>query len=388
MQAVILAGGKGIRMRPLTSTRCKPLVKIFGRTIMDYNLEALDGLVDEIIIIVGYRRDQIIQHIGNRPNIRFVVQEDLCGTGRAVFLSKPFLKDNFIVMNGDDIYSRQDVKDCINKCPSLLLSAVDNPSLFGVVECQGEKIVGMEEKPDNPKSNLVNTGLACLPVGSLEPALHMSSRGEYELVEYINMFLKDNSMSWSQAQKWFPVSYPWQMLDALERIEIKDQRLGKIEDGCSLQGNIYLASSATIKSGTKIEGPAWIGEGAVVGPNAYLRGPVSIGQDVKIGSGVEIKNSIIGDHTSIAHLTYVGDSVIGEKCNLGAGVIVSNFRLDQRSVRVKIKEKVIDTGRRKLGAIIGDQAQIGVNSSLMPGTNIEAGSIIPPHSVIKGNYGY
>jgi bifunctional UDP-N-acetylglucosamine pyrophosphorylase/glucosamine-1-phosphate N-acetyltransferase len=122
----------------------------------------------------------------------------------------------------------------------------------------------------------------------------------------------------------------------------------------------------------------------VVGPNAYIRPSTYVGNDCKVGSGVEIKNSIIMNCTKVPHLSYVGDSVIGERCNLGAGTKVANLRLDGREVHVVIDGKRTGSGRRKLGVIMGDDVKTGINATIDVGTIIGERSFIGMGAVVRG----
>ena len=149
-------------------------------------------------------------------------------------------------------------------------------------------------------------------------------------------------------------------------------------------GPVVIGKGALVKSGTYIEGPVVIGERAVVGPNSYLRANTVLGPDTKVGAASEVKNSIIMAHSHIPHLNYVGDSIICERCNLGAGTKIANLRLDERNIHVVLKGKYMDTGRRKLGAIIGDDVKTGINATIDVGTIIGEGSFIGPGCVAKG----
>jgi bifunctional UDP-N-acetylglucosamine pyrophosphorylase/glucosamine-1-phosphate N-acetyltransferase len=153
---------------------------------------------------------------------------------------------------------------------------------------------------------------------------------------------------------------------------------GDIEDGVHVQGPVRIAEGARVRSGAYIEGPVCIGSGSDIGPNCYLRPSTCIGADVRVGNACEVKNSIIMDGTRVPHLSYIGDSVIGERCNLGAGTITANIRFDKKNVKVEIKGERIDSGRRKLGVIIGDDAQTGINVNLLPGVKVGASAWIAP----------
>jgi len=180
------------------------------------------------------------------------------------------------------------------------------------------------------------------------------------------------------------VEHSWQLLD-LQEMLMKNQSdndniiEGEVEPGATLKGKgIVIRSGATIRSGSYIIGPVIIGEGAVIGPNCYIRPSTFIDKKVVIGNAVEVKNSIISEGTHVGHLSYVGDSIIGEKCNFGAGTKVANLKFDNKAVSVTSKsdgtKKV--TTRRKLGILMGNKVKTGINASLMPGIKIGEGSVI------------
>jgi len=169
--------------------------------------------------------------------------------------------------------------------------------------------------------------------------------------------------------------------------EITPEVNGTIEENVHIKGEIFLGKGAVIKSGSYLEGKVFIDEGAVIGPNAYVRGSSYIGKGAKVGAASEIKNSIIMNNTNIPHHNYVGDSLIGSDCNLGSGTKVANLRLDDGPVPVTLKGKKVDTGRRKLGVIIGDDVKTGINATMDPGTIIFSGSRIGPGAHASGTIG-
>jgi bifunctional UDP-N-acetylglucosamine pyrophosphorylase/glucosamine-1-phosphate N-acetyltransferase len=137
-------------------------------------------------------------------------------------------------------------------------------------------------------------------------------------------------------------------------------------------------------SGSYIEGPVVIGENCKIGPNCYIRPYTSIANGCHIGNACEVKNSIILGNSNVPHQNYVGDSVIGENCNLGSGTKVANLRLDKENIKVVLNGKKLDTKRRKLGMIMGDNVQTGINSMINVGTMISNNSFIGPGAVVTG----
>ena len=185
---------------------------------------------------------------------------------------------------------------------------------------------------------------------------------------------------------WNDIGTPWDLLDANRDLldGIKARMEGEVEDCVQIKGEVIVGKNTVIKSGTYIEGPVIIGENCTIGPNSYIRPYTVIGNNCHIGNSSEIKASIIMDGSKIPHFNYVGDSVIGENCNLGAGTKVANLRLDERNIRVNLKGRYVDTGRRKLGVIMGDDVHTGINVSIYPGTMIGRGARIGPGAGVNG----
>lgn len=148
--------------------------------------------------------------------------------------------------------------------------------------------------------------------------------------------------------------------------------------------NILIGEGTVIEEGVLIKGTAIIGKNSFIGHGAYLRENCLLGENVRIGHGSEIKNSVILSGSTIAHLNYVGDSFIGNNVNVGGGTIVANFRLDGQSVKVKVKERIIDTGLLKFGAVVGDNCKIGVNAVLNPGTILGRNCLVYPLTSVVG----
>ena len=164
---------------------------------------------------------------------------------------------------------------------------------------------------------------------------------------------------------------------------IKKKIKGIIEKNVTIKGEVVIAKGTLVKSGAYIEGPVVIGENCVIGPNCYIRASTSIGNNSKVGNAVDIKNSIIGENTCIAHLAYIGDSVIGDNVNVAAGVITANLRHDGKNIKTPVKGKIVDAGRRKLGAIVGDNVKLGINTSIYPGRKIWPDKTTLPCEIVK-----
>jgi NDP-sugar pyrophosphorylase family protein len=198
---------------------------------------------------------------------------------------------------------------------------------------------------------------------------------------------KTSSMEFKEEMEFWQINYLWNLLDANEQLikSVKSKNEGSIEDGVTILGEVVIGKGSRIRSGSYLEGPLVIGENCDIGPNCYLRKGVSLGKDVRIGNACELKNTIVFDGTHIAHLSYVGDSIIGENCNFGAGSITGNLRLDDQTVKSEIKTKVQLTGRRKLGVIMGDNVKTAINTFFMPGVIVGNNSAIGTGVIVHRN---
>ena len=184
----------------------------------------------------------------------------------------------------------------------------------------------------------------------------------------------------------FLIRHPWEFISLNEEIVsaiTETDYQGDVSPAAHIDGIVQVAEGSKILPGVVIDGNIVIGKNCKIGPNCYLRGSTTIGDNCHIGQAVEIKNSIIGHHSSIGHLSYVGDSVIGNHVNFGAGTITSNLRHDGLNHRTMVGEKLIDTGRRKFGTIVGDYTHTGILTAIYPGRKLGPNSSTRPNDTVQ-----
>ena len=403
MKAVILAAGEGVRLQPITSTRPKHLITVGGKPILEHCLNAVKTSgIDEALIVIHYMGDVIRQYFGDGKKfglkIEYTEQKTVLGTGNAVSMVEPYVKDDFLMVYGDLLFSAEAVKNVIDlhrkekPAATMAVVPVENPEDYGVVELEDEKYVKrIVEKPKHEEapSNLANAGIYVFSTEIFDKVRETSAsaRGEWEITDAISQLSKEKktvlAVKISQ-DDWIDIGRPWDLLEAnrwaLMRMDHKV--CGYVESGAHLIGPVTVAETARIRSGAYIEGPALIDEESDIGPNCYIRSYTSIGKKVRVGNACEIKNSIIMDNVHIGHLSYVGDSILGENCNLGAGTITANYRLDGGTIKMAVKGKVVDSGRTKLGAVLGDGVKAGINALFMPGVKVGCNSWIGPNVVV------
>lgn len=221
MQAVILAAGRGTRMKNLTDEIPKPMLKIKNKPILEHKLNALPDEVDEIIFVVGYRRGKIEEYFGDNFNgkkITYVLQENLNGTGGAVHLVKDLVRDKFLVMMGDDLYHKEDIENILKYDNAILACETDNPSQFGVFKIdESGHLLEIVEKPIDPPSNLINTGLYALTKNFFNYDLVPISETEFGLPQTIAKMARDFPVKIVKTDKWQPIGNP-EDLKAAEKI--------------------------------------------------------------------------------------------------------------------------------------------------------------------------
>ncbi|MGZ7208422.1 MAG: bifunctional sugar-1-phosphate nucleotidylyltransferase/acetyltransferase [Methanobacterium sp.] len=401
MKGIILTAGEGTRMRPLTLTRPKTMLQVGGKPIIQYNLESLrDAGIKDIVMVVGYKREAIEDYFGNGTsfgvNITYIFQEKRLGTAHAIKSVQNIIDNDFIVLNGDIIVDPRLIVDLIANYESedasslLMLTEVEDPSSFGVVEMEGNQIKNIVEKPslEEAPSNLINAGIYVFDKKIFDAIskTEKSERGEYEITDSLKIQMKENKkvIGLKSEDKWIDIGRPWELLDVNEHFisGMKEKIQGEIEEGVTIHGPVILGKNSVIRSGTYIFGPIFIGEGCDIGPNSYLRKCTYLGNNVNVGNAVEIKNSIIMDGTNVNHLSYVGDSVIGANCNIAAGTNIANLRFDNQNVKMNIKGEKCDCGIRKLGAIFGDNVKTGINSSFNPGIKVGINAAVGSGTII------
>lgn len=395
LKAIILSAGEGSRMRPLTLTKPKTMLPVAGKPIIQYNIESLrDNGITDILLIVRYKEEIVRNYFGDGSdfgvNISYKTQKDFLGTANAISYGEDFIDDSIIVLNGDIILDDEIIHEIIKKYNYLspdtlmLLTEVEDPSAFGVVEIENGNIKNIVEKPkrEEAPSNLVNAGIYIFNKDIFDKIreTEISERGEYEITDSVSLQIEDNKtvIGHKTSKDWIDVGRPWELIEVNEELigKLKTEIKGTVEAGAVIHGEVFLDEGSVIKAGVYIEGNVYIGKNCDIGPNSYIRGNTYFGDNVHVGNAVEIKNSIIMENTNVSHLSYVGDSVIGSNCNIAAGTNIANLRFDNATIKTKIKNQKIDSGRRKLGAIIGDSVKTGINSSFSPGVKVGHNSTI------------
>ncbi|MEM0178847.1 MAG: sugar phosphate nucleotidyltransferase [Fervidicoccaceae archaeon] len=389
MTAILLAAGKGERMWPITSTRPKPLVEILCEPLIKYHLEAIaEANIGKVAVVVHSHEDlirnrvlEITKSIG--LEVSFIKQSLPLGTGHAVLeaLEKGEIEGKILVIYGDIFLPPSRLKEAVRNIAGsssqvLAAAEVSEVSRYGVLEVDKNGMLQrIIEKPSNlpAKNRLVNAGIFKLESEYLLPILkntQISERGEIEVTSALEQLAKKSELIVSKIEgEWMDVGTPWDLLKANEVSLREICTLRRVpEEECIL----FDEEKITIEDPVVLRGPVFIRGNVELGPCSHIREYSIICGENKIGFSVQIKNSIIMRGAKVPHLNYVGDSIIGEGVNLGAGTITANVRHDGKNVKSMLRGSIVDTGRRKFGTVIGDWAKTGINTSILPGVKIGA----------------
>lgn len=399
MKGYILAAGEGVRMRPLTANIPKPLLPVAGKPFLEHNIDALkEAGIKDLILLVGWRAQRIREHFGDGKDfgvkIEYLEQKERLGTAHAIGLVKNRVDAPFLCLYGDVVLTKEAVKGFVErhkkvKGSVIALTSVADPRRYGSIVVEDGVVKDIVEKAEVPPSNVINAGAYILEPEIFDAVAETrkSARGEFELTDSLKVLMKKKHLFTHVIKgDWIDVARPWDLLEAnrILMTELEPKVDGEVSDRATVIGPVRIGEGTRVLPGSYLVGPAIVGKACEIGPNAYIRPSTSIGDHCKIGGAVEIKNSIIMSRTNVPHLSYVGDSVIGERCNFGAGTKIANLRLDEREVQVIIDGKKTGSGRRKLGAIIGDDVKTGINASIDVGTVIGEGTMIGMGAVAKG----
>lgn len=405
MKAVFLCGGIGKRMFPITED--KFLLKFLGKTLLETQLEAArhTGLNDFIIVCNKYNMEQIEKITGQLSDtkIKLVLQKQPRGIADALKSAASFLDEGILIVNPNDFFAPSAYSSLFqaakNKSAGSCILGYQTqryfPGGYLIVNTAGElEHIVEKPKPGEEPSQLVN----------ILVHLHSNSKKLLEYIEQVKTTRDDvyecalDSLA-KDGHKikvipyrdfWAPVKYPWHLFDVVKHVldisQPKVSRSASISAKATIEGKVIIGDDVRVLENAVIRGPAYVGAGSLIGNNVLVRDHSHIGADCVIGYGTEVKGSYIGDGCWV-HSSYIGDSIVGKNCSFGAGTVLANFRFDEQNISVNIGDEAVDTGRDKLGAIIGDDCKTGINTSVMPGIKIGPGSIVGSHVCLTKDLG-
>lgn len=394
---LVLAGGVSSRFWPL---RDKLLIEFGSQSLLERHLRALGELgCDRVVVVTRPDLTETVETIGGRidADVRVALQPEARGMADAVLCAREALTGfgdgALYITQAHDVVERRLHEEMLRAWASregatagvLAAARVQHYFPGGYLTVEGGRATSIVEKPGagNEPSDLVN----------LVAHLHASWQGLCAAIETasasgnpddayeraLDTLMRDTRyLAHVYDGPWQGLKYPWHLLDVMDLmlslwtrgVESPGPEYEQREDG------VFVANNVRVFPGGYIAAPALIGPGSVIGNNALVRGSI-LGPDCVVGFGSEVARSYLAGQVELHH-NYVGDSVFDRDTSMGWGATTANYRIDHRSIPSVVGGQRIDTERSKLGLVLGAGARIGVNTSLMPGVKVGAGTLIGP----------
>jgi NDP-sugar pyrophosphorylase family protein len=375
------------------------MISIAGKALLDNSLFQLKKAgINDVYIIVGHHKEMIQNFVAEKSdagmNIHCLEQKNNGGIGDAVLTVKGKISpgEYFLLIYGDtltdeNIYRKTQQSFHSFKCPVASICLPPSNESFGNVFLNAQmKINKIVEKPKgNNFGNYVLSGIFVLP----ESFFGLLEKNKRSMEKALKALVQEGELMASMWEnEWLDIVYPWEILKANRIIldswnESSIAKSAIMESNVTMQGVVNIEEGAVIKAGAVLEGPCSIGKGSYVGNNSLIRSYTSLGNNCSIGYGVELKNCVVLDNSGIGRLSFVGDSVIGENVDIGAGCMTVNRNLGWEKVQIKNGKTILPSGLKKLGAFIGDNVTIGAGNTIQPGTVISPGKTLPACYSVK-----
>jgi len=398
VKAVVLAGGKGERLQPLTTHTPKSLIRIVGRALIDYVLEGLTTLpLEEVIVVVSDKKvsSYVVEKWGSEFLLTIAYQKEP-GIEGAILATKEFLSrdERFVLAYGDIVVDKEaylrTYETYLSKGSDgvIMLSPKIDVESYGVAYVSEEKVLKVEEKPapQRAKSTLAVAGVFVLPYIVLEYLEENLS-----FTEALNKLATTKTLTYYIWSKWWiDIGYPWDILEANKNIlsELKGSYISDrahVSSKAIVEGKVYIDDGAVVDHNAIIKGPVYIGKNSFIGAGAFIRKYASIEEEVIVGAHSEVKNSSIQPNVTISSFSFIGDSIIGSNTTIGPTTITLNIIPSGTKVSrlhpLKVKDRVVT----KLGAIIGCNCYIGPGSVLYAGSVVESNTKLKPFSIVETN---
>ena len=396
IKAVILAAGKGTRMK--SETTPKVLHQIMGKTLLGYVLDNVKNFVSEEYVIVGHHAQEVENFVkSNYENAKTVLQSPQLGTGHAVSMVCPDLQNYdglVLILCGDTpLVQEETLKKFVeyhksqNSDITVMSTLFDNPTGYGSIIREQDNSLQciVEEKDANPEQKAVkevNAGIYCLNWGKIKDAFGQlksnNAQGEYYLTDIISWgktkALKVNAYILENSDEIYGINSRLNLAQAAKMMNHRNLERYMINgvtivdpDSTWISEDTEIGQDTIIYPFTYIEGKNTIGKSCKIGPCAHFRGNVEVCDNVKVGNFVEVKKAKISSNTNVGHLSYIGDSELGEYVNIGAGTITANYN---------------PLTKEKTKTILKDNVKIGSNTVLVAPITVEEGANIGAGTVV------
>lgn len=383
-EAVILAGGEGSRLGPLTRYRPKPMVPIANRPVIEYVVDALLEVgIDSITVVVGYRGDRIqdhLEHAYSEDRFTYVTQRKQLGSGHALKQAEGLLDGEFLLVNGDTIVGAGAVRQTIERHEaagghaSAAVVESERPEDYGAIDLDDGRVVGITENPRDPRGYLINAGVYVLPPGIFDELDRIEPRdGEYYVTDAL-VNLEGDVCGVELHGLWLDPSYPWDVLSVTESILTRHPELVSERDG--FEDGVLIADSANLHPTAVVEPPAVVGANCEVNAGSIVRSGTCLGRNTHVGPHTVVDRSITGFDAHVGGSVHVRDCLIGDGTSIGDGTVLAGGPAD-----------VFICGRvhtdRSIGGIVADRVRVGEGVTVSPGVKIGPHASIAPGTTVR-----
>lgn len=378
-EAVVLAGGEGTRLRPLTRNRPKPMLPVANRPVVEYVLDALAHAdVERAVVVVGHRGDRIRDHLGETYRgleLAYVHQKAQLGSGHALQQARGTVDSPFLVVNGDNVvdagmicgtvehFLGSDAAACVAVAPS------DTPEEYGAVLTVNGTVETIIEHPADAAGYRINAGVYAFTDDIFEALERTDTRAGELYVTDALVDLPGEVLAADVSGVWLDPSYPWDLLSITEQMLSSHREL--IADPATFADGVLIDEAATVHDSAVVEAPAVVGPDCEVGTGAVVRANTCLGQNAAVGPYSVVERSIVGPDARVGANAVLRDCLIGSGARLDDGVVAPGGPAD-----VAVNDRVF-RGKR-LGAVVGDRATVGANATLEPGVMVGPGSSVGP----------
>jgi len=380
--AVVLAAGEGIRLRPLTANRPKPMLPAATRPILEHVLNALiDAGVDDIHLVVGYQANRVRSHFG--PTYRDVpiayhTQKNQLGSGHALLQARDGPEGSFLLVNGDQIIDHR-IVEAVSTAHSTAatLAVVEGPEAvdYGAVTLSGDEITELVEQPNTGEFRLFNAGVYAFTQQIFDTLETLSvDRGELPLTDAIQQLIATDNQRVEGVRTdyfWMDATHPWDLLSLSRELLAR----GWV-DAPATEADCYVHDSANVHPNATLVGPVVVDSDVIIEAGAVVGPYAAIGASSTVEAGSVLSDVVVDTDTTIGPNTTAVELVAGQGCELGAGLTVEGGPAD-----VVLDEQVhsdVD-----LGGVIADRVEIGGNAALEPGALIGPGATVGTGVVVR-----
>jgi bifunctional UDP-N-acetylglucosamine pyrophosphorylase/glucosamine-1-phosphate N-acetyltransferase len=406
-QVVVLAAGNSSRMWPFCTTTHKAELELLGQPLIDTTLDELvAGGIANIVVVVNKKMGKLRELVQSyqkkhlEMQIRIVVQEKARGQGDAILAARKYLREEFFVINASQVESVFLMKEMQAFAADVVLavSETETPWLYGMAKIKNGRVKKITEKPSviDPEEKRI-LGIYRLNKKFVR-FLAQWPVMEYSYEEALSAFCRDRVVKACQVASEAvggTLKYPWHLLTLQEKLlQKRAMTVGEgvtISPQAVLKGRVIIDDGAVIGDLAVVEGPVYVGRGAIVGRMCTVRAGSVLEEGVEVQSYGEVRGSLLMRGATM-HSGFIGDSVIGAGCQIGAGVITANRRLDRAEIAAYVKKVgsegewvKVKTGRERLGVMMGDNCRVGIGVRTMPGVMIAAGEVVEAGEMVRRN---